>query len=554
MTHHSGAEKGERFLTAFLLALVTAIFYYPLLGAWFLGDDTQWMWFSAVNPLWKIFFDTDTYRYINDANFTPMLGLSFKVDWKLFHMNPAGYNVHTLLSLCASSVMLYLFLRLFTERLPAFFASLLFIINPAAVAVVGCFSNRHYMEGMFWALMSLYLFFRKEKEGKGFFTFFACVAYVLASLSKEVYLLLPAAMVLFARGTFYERIKKALPFMLILLAYLPWRWFMLGGSMGGYYFIDWSSDSLVSNTKMAVVLPALYVYGKYWPILIFTILFVSVMMLSTRSALIMFTKAWGIYLVALLPVIPVMAIFLPSGPAGGRYAFHLSTLFIILVSLSYHSLKDRRGGKALFLLAFFLTLLAFYEKSIQVREAFVTDRHTSKEQTIKFLSGEHYLKGVYPPWFYDGLGRLYGKFYGKEIVTIVYYEDALKYHQQNVIEAVKGADATPYLEAQKAIRSGPLDIDITWDGRVARWKLGPEGVRFYHLLLRKKNELYYLYPPVKRSGKHFFAKGFADNENIYIRVLYRLPDGTEVVSPEIEILIPGNGSYQYRAGAGPAAG
>jgi len=268
----------------------------------------------------------------------------------------------------------------------------------------------------------------------------------------------------------------------------------------------------------------------------------------------MFTKALGTYLVALLPIIPVMAIFLPSGPAGGRYAFHISTLLIILFSLSYHYLKDRRGAKLLFLLAFLFTLMAFYEKSVQVREDFVIDRMTSKEETVKFLSNERYLKGVYPPWFYDGLGRLYGRFYGKQIVTGVFYEDALKYHERDVIESVKGAGATPYLEAQKAMHTGPLDIEITWNGRSVRWMFGPEEVAFYHLLLRKEKELYYLYPPVKRSGSHFFARGFADNENIYIRILYRLPDGTEVVSPEIKIFIPGNGTYQYRAEAGPAAG
>lgn len=547
MTRHSGGGSRGGFLSAFLVALIIAIFYYPLLNAWFLGDDTQWMWFSAISPVWKIFFDSGTYLYINDANFTPMLGLSFKIDWKLFQMDPVGYNVHTFLSLWASSVMLFLFLRLFAGRSPSFFGSLLFIVNPAAVAVVSCFSNRHYMEGMCWALLSLYLFFRNEKERRHIFTFLSCAAYLLASLSKEVYLLLPAAMFLFAQGTFGERMKKTLPFILIFLAYLPWRWFMLGGSMGGYYFIDWSLTSLVSNMKMAVILPVLYVYGKYWPALIVTVSLVFFMMLSRISNIKILMKSSVLYLIALLPVIPVMAIFLPSGPAGGRYAFHISTLLIVLFSFSYNYLKDRRGIKIAFFLAFVFTLFTFYEKSVQVREAFVNDRHTSQEETVRFLSKEPYLKGVYPPWFYDGLVRLYDKFYGKQIVTRVFYEDALKYHERAVIEEVKGFEAAPYLEAQKAMHAGPLNIDISWNGRIANWRFGPEEVAFYHLLLRKENELFYMYPPVKRIGKHFFARGFASNENIYIRILYRLTDGNEVVSPEIRLFIPGSGHYQYKS-------
>jgi len=553
MTLHS-SEANSNVFTVSLLALITAVFYYPLLGAWFLGDDTQWMWFSAVNPLWKIFFDSDTYLYINDANFTPMLGLSFKVDWNLFHMNPVGYNVHTFLSLWASSVMLYLFLRLFAGRISAFFGSLLFIVNPAAVAVVSCHSNRHYMEGMFWALLSLYLFFRNEKESKPLLLFFSVCAYLLSSLSKEVYLILPALMFIFINGDIAKRTKITLPFWIALLVYLVWRWFMLGGSMGGYYFIDWSLKGLLSNVVMAVILPVRYVYGTYWPVFPAAVFLISVFMLTRQERYRMYMKASAAYLIALVPVIPVMAIFLPSGPSGGRYAFHVSTVLIILATLTSHFMKNARVFKIVLTVLFFCTLFAFYQRSIYVREAFVIDRKTSQEETVKFLSNERYLNGVYPPWFYDGLGRLYGRFYGKQIVTGVFYEDALKYHERDVIESVKGAGATPYLEAQKAMHTGPLDIEITWNGRSVRWMFGPEEVAFYHLLLRKEKELYYLYPPVKRSGSHFFARGFADNENIYIRILYRLPDGTEVVSPEIKIFIPGNGSYQFKAETRPATG
>src|SRR4030043_1287166 len=132
MTLHKGTERLKGLMPFFLMAVVIASFYSPLLDAWFLGDDTQWMWFSAVNPLWKIFFDSNTYLYINDANFTPMLGLSFKMDWSLFKMNPVGYNVHSLLLLFASSVMLYIFLRLSSGRVCALSARSLATITSAS--------------------------------------------------------------------------------------------------------------------------------------------------------------------------------------------------------------------------------------------------------------------------------------------------------------------------------------------------------------------------------------------------------------------------------------
>lgn len=322
---------------------------------------------------------------------------------------------------------------------------------------------------------------------------------------------------------------------------------MLGGSLGGYYFIDWSIQELFSNGLMAVGLPIQYVYGKFWLVFPFAILIILIFMLTTKEGRIKYSKASVTYLVALLPIIPVMAIFLPSGPAGGRYAFHVSTLLIILCSFAYHSMKNVKAFRILLVLLFFCTLIAFCKQSIHVRDAFAADRKISKEETLKFLADEPYLCGVYPPWFYDGLSKMYSTFFGRQIRTRIFYEDALKYNDDDVIEEIKGKDAIPYIQAQKRMKSGPLDIDINWNGRLVKWQLGPQRVKFYHLLLRKEKELYYLYPPVQNNGRHFFAKGFADNENVYIRIFYSLPDDREVVSPEVRIFIPANGHYNYRS-------
>jgi len=547
MTLRKGTERLKGLMPFFLMAVVIASFYSHLLDAWFLGDDPQWMWFSAVNSLRKIFFDSSTYLYINDANFTPMLGLSFKMDWSLFKMNPVGYNVHSLLSLFASSVMLYIFLRLFTGRVVASSASLLFILNPATVAVISCFSNRHYMEGMFWTLLSLYMFVRFKKEGKTSFLIISSLAYMLASLSKEVYLILPAFVFMLTDGNFAQRFKKTLPLWMLLLVYLPWRWLMLGRRMGGYYFIDWSFKGLLSNIIMAVTLPIRYVYGDYRNIFLIAFVLISIMIIAKRGGLKMWVTASGTYLVSLLPIIPIMGIFLLSGPSGGRYAFQITTFMIIIFTAAYF-LMNAKTPKILITILFLFSLFVFYGQAIKIRDAFILDRETSREEALKFVENNKYLKGVYPIWFYDGLKRLYNSFYGRQIVTRVFYEDSLKYNAPDLIREVKGENASAYLEAQKKFEKGPLNVDIKWDGRLVEWRLGPENVRFFNLLIREENEFYYLYPPVRNSGRHIFAKDFADNENLYFRIFYRLPDGQEVVSPEIKLFIPGKGHFQYRYG------
>jgi len=322
---------------------------------------------------------------------------------------------------------------------------------------------------------------------------------------------------------------------------------MLGRRMGGYYFIDWSFKGLLSNIMMAVTLPIRYVYGDYRNIFLIAFVLISIMIIAKRGGLKMWVTASGMYLVSILPIIPIMGIFLLSGPSGGRYAFQITTFMIIIFTAAYF-LMNAKTPKILITILFLFSLFVFYGQAIKIRDAFILDRETSKEEALKFVENNKYLNGVYPIWFYDGLKRLYNSFYRKQIGTRVFYEDSLKYNAPDLIREVKGENASTYLEAQKKFEKGPLNVDIRWDVRVVKWRLGPENVRFFNLLIREENEFYYLYPPVRNSGRHIFAKDFADNENIYFRIFYRLPDGQEVVSPEIKLFIPGKGHFRYRYG------
>jgi hypothetical protein len=532
------------------MALLIVFLYGPLVNSWFLGDDTQWIWFSAINPLTKIFFDSGTYLYINDANFTPMLAMSFKLDWLLFHMNPAGYNLHSLIALFASAVMMYLFLGLYTGRIVALSAVVLFILSPATAAVTSNFSIRHYMIGMFWALMALYMHERSQGEQKTVFWFISVCSYMIASVSKEVYLLLPAFMFLITTGTLLQRFKKTLPFWIVLLLYLPWRWYMLGNSMGGYYFIDWTAQGILENALLAVMLPVRFIYGDYWFVFVLFVVLISIGIIMQRGGWRKYFLAVCMYGLALAPVVPVMAIFIMSGPSGGRYAFFV-TAFMIAAGAAAYALKPKsRLVKISISLLMLFSLVAFYGRAVAIRDAFVADRKQSHAEALRFIRNDAYMEGHYPVWFHDGLRRIYRSFYQRDIRTQVYYENALRFHDRVFIEKVKGDDVSSYVEQQKNFRQGPLDIALGVQGRTVIWEISSQDRRFFNLLIRKENEFYYLYPPVKNSGRHTFAKDFADNEVLYVRIFYRLPDGSEVVSPEIRIVVPGTDQYRYTSPMG----
>lgn len=534
-----------------ILVLIFSIgyLYLPLLNAWYLGDDTQWMYFAATNPVFKILFDRETYLNISEANFTPMAALSFKVDWQLFRMNPVGYNVHCLLALLGSSLVLYAFLRLYTGRWTALAGSMLFVLNPAGASVVSCFSNRHYLEGMFWALTSLYLFVRSERDDKKYYFVFSLLAYIFASLYKEVYLVLPALIFLIAKSRMTERIRKTAPFWMALLLYFPWRWHMLGGRMGGYYFIEWTFKGLISQALMAVVLPIKYAYGKYWVIFLIFFALMSIAVILRKGGYRKYITAIGAYGISLAPVIPIMGIFVASGPAGGRFAFQITTFLIIVSTLAFSLVKNSKAVIVVVVVLFFLSLGIFHGHALAVRDAFIRDRDNARMESLKFTENKKYLKAAYPVWFYDGLRKLYRRFEMKEIETQVFCEETLQYHDPFVIRDVKGNDAHIYIEKQKGFKQGPLSVDLSWDDRILKWRLAPPHVKAFELLFRKDNEFYFLYPPIKGMGEHFFPRDAVTNESVYFRIFYRLPDGTEVVSPEIRIFLPGHGTFSYSAQA-----
>lgn len=539
----------ETLIRSVLIIAVSAAFipfYLPLMKNWFFSDDIQWIWSSASLHFGDIFFVPERYRAMA-SNFTPMLGASFKIDWMLSGMNPIGYSLHSLLSLLATTVALHFFLRLYVSEKTALTGIVLFLLNPITLSVTGWFSTRHYMEGLFWSLLSLTFFVRGERKGEVSAT--SGIFYLLAALSKEVYVVLPAIAFLLSREGLLRRLRQTLPLWLGLAVYSLWRLWMMKG-LGGYP----SNQPLHFDTLIPLLLKTIRFFSLQWfgdySIVLYLLLSLA-FILSLRNI-----KMLLIFLVLSIPLLPVSNIF-DAHYSMGRYFFHISVFMICVLCLLLEqpTIKKRALYKgALFLVCVFLIAVSI-NQDIKILTAMQSERVRAKETAVTFISSKKsYMPAEQPSWFYEGLRNIYRDFFDKKITTLlVPPESFLRYASPERLREIKesGIDI-PYdeiRESQKRFRKGPLTVRITLDNYKLMWDFGPRKDSTYILVRGLTSGLYYNSSELRPEGNYMLGKGRVDDtpETVYVRVFYRSQERGEVISPEFELKIPGSEKIEYQA-------
>jgi hypothetical protein len=223
------------------------------------------------------------------------------MDFLLFRLKPFGYHVLNVMALFLVSVILYKVFSFYIEKPYAFLGTVIFSVLPASTFDAAWITTRHYLLGMFFYLVSLWFFRRWEDNKKNLYIGLAILSGMLAFLSKELFVSLPAVVIILARGGFKSRVKKAVPFMAALLGYLLWRTYMLEG-LGGYPDGLSAAQDLILN--FFALFPNISGITLSFSILGFSIVFLFFInpMLSIILA--------SLFFVTIAPLVPV----LPSGP------------------------------------------------------------------------------------------------------------------------------------------------------------------------------------------------------------------------------------------------
>jgi len=181
---------------AAVIVVGTFIVYLPALRAGFVWDDDLLV---VKNPLLQTWSGLgEIWGFGRTADYFPLTNTFFWVQWHLFGNQPLGYHIVNIVLQIADSLLVWLVLS--RLRIPgAWLAALLFAIHPVHVSSVVWISELKNVLSMFWALLSVLLFFAYvDTRPTGSLTayFLSIVSFLLALLSKTQVVFLPIALVL----------------------------------------------------------------------------------------------------------------------------------------------------------------------------------------------------------------------------------------------------------------------------------------------------------------------------------------------------------------------
>jgi len=195
----------DKKLIPYLLILFTFIIYFNSLFNEFAYDDrytivnnTNLKYFKQSIPY---FFNKDYFKISGtEQTYRPVVTLYYFITYSFWKLNPLAYHLLSIvLHAAVVLLMFFLFSKLTCNHIFAFTVSLLYLAHPVLTETVNCPS---YIEDILAALFFIlsFMFYLKFKEAKnnGFYFYAASLLFFLiALLSKEMAITLPAVIVLY---------------------------------------------------------------------------------------------------------------------------------------------------------------------------------------------------------------------------------------------------------------------------------------------------------------------------------------------------------------------
>ena len=327
-------------LTLIAVIVITLLFSVQYLGVvdkfWFEDDPGVYATARTINNPFEIFYNHEIMRtFGTGAAAVPMQLLSYWFDIKFFGVSPFAANVHSVISLILTTVLLYVvFLRLTKDRVGSACVSLLWICLTSTIAVHYFISARHYLEGFGWSLLSCLLVLKlcsqSDKEKNNIRTVIICACVLAAMLSKEIYVTtLPSFVFCYAISK--KRYMLGASQIIVVIAYICYRFWLIGG-VGKY------PGGLADGTtylEYLKILPYTLTANNGGYIILGGAVIGSVWLLVTRfhevKRVLLMTILLGV--TALIPLYPTSSKVLKAFTVPGtwyRATFILDTLMLLL--------------------------------------------------------------------------------------------------------------------------------------------------------------------------------------------------------------------------------
>lgn len=251
-------ERHERIIAMLVYSvLVGGLFAWTSSDA-FRFDDASHIWFVDRHPWWGMLVDRELAYTFSRNNYTPFNVLIYEVGLALFGETVRAYYALYCLILWICALLSHVLLRQALPPWAAIGAVGLFLVAPATWYVSGQLTVSHYVLGMLFALLHTRAFIAHIKRPRVSMLAASIICYLLAALSKEIYVVWPAALLLLPLGRLKERLLALLWHVPALTLYLWLRTRALGG-MGGYTYMQ--PGELLALLQGLAVVPSV-AFGK----------------------------------------------------------------------------------------------------------------------------------------------------------------------------------------------------------------------------------------------------------------------------------------------------
>ncbi len=216
---HSAEVKASGKTGIHILILIVLGFavYSNVLSNGFIGDDhvkveKNLFYRSLVNL--PHLFDSSYLAYQNDyfykdppyfssgeVSYRPMISLFYFMDYQIWHENPFGWHLDSILLHILNVVLVYIFVSMIlrSEKI-GLLSAVLFCVHPIQAEVVNAISYRHAMLDAFFVLWA-FIFYIKGKEvspkwGRALYVL-SVVCYFLGVFSRESAVVFPVMLFLY---------------------------------------------------------------------------------------------------------------------------------------------------------------------------------------------------------------------------------------------------------------------------------------------------------------------------------------------------------------------
>jgi hypothetical protein len=520
---------------ALMLALVilAIVIHVTALGGFWLYDDPIVLEEAIRQSTPALLFDPDEYTHLSTASFTPVVLLSFKLDWQLHGPDPRVFYTDQLLVLIAATLLFYFLLRRYVPDLYAAVGSGVFITSWAAVYAARTLMIRHYVDGLAFALAAM-LVWRRSKV-------LASVLYLMAMLSKEVYAPIPLFFICQSRfeGRRWRDIARDLIAPAIAaVVFLVWRARMTE--------MTEASELIPAQSKLMTLPRALWVHltgpeapmwaQAAWAICIVVALALFIWRFRARAIAVLAASL----IVMLLPIVPLAANF------EWRYSFAFVFFTIAIVTIALGT-SGKRWAIGVLALLFATTLVTSFQQrryyedltrnGIALEGRYVWTQ-SANAPALAASSAAWYLDGLRWIRKYDHRGDGPPAVYSPYAITVGGMDPAriMTVSRGRIVPITStttfGTPADWQLARARFDPSAPLSVEFAVRNHDAQWRLGPPGGRFVFL-----TDPGYTAIPIPPVGKQHVP---VPRDPQRFRIVREDRDGRWTVSPPLPI--PAEGS------------